>query len=559
MTTRTRPLVELDNLYVLRGGSSEGASRSRPRHRGTAAAALRGLTLHIHGGERIVVRGPSGSGKSTLVSVITAELAASAGSAVVLGRDTSRLSAREVRVLQRTGMGLVSQRTGLDLFPELDCVANVALQSRLAGRSAREAATAAMEMLERFGVAELANARPSVLSGGERQRVALAAALAHGPKIVVLDEPTGELDAQNAAGIYRILRDLGTETDSALVLVTHDLEADRIATRVLTIDDGRVSTERRPATGTGEVADHRSDDVASLVVDSQGWVWLPRHDRSLAGIGALVRSEPAPGAITLVNQDTGPETPVPVEVPRYAGQPMAAVSCSDLVVPLGEGRTLGPIDFEAHAGQLVVLTGRSGSGKTSILSALLGQRTPLSGKLQVFTADRISCMPQATAFSERQSVGENLALATVIRGEPKTDPEPVLAALALTGFLDRRVSELSGGERQRVALARVLTSLASLILVDEPTSQLDRRLAAQVVAALQNATAAGRTVICATHDELLIEAADIVVALDAIQASDLPSAPLRSSSGFVDGAGITGSATVQEGQRPHHGGGDETL
>ena len=485
-------LIEIDNAYVLRGGGTpadknELRSRRGPS-RATVIAALRGLTLHIGGGERVVVRGPSGSGKSTLLSVITAELPVSAGSACVLGQDTSRLSLRDVRAFQRSGMGLVSQRTGLDLFPELSCLANVALQTRLAGRSTHEASVVAQDMLERFGVGELANARPSVLSGGERQRVALAAALAHGPRIIVLDEPTGELDARNAAEIYRILSEFGTETDSALVLVTHDVEADRIATRVITIDDGRVSTERLARSvssgrelspnGPADPDTSNASEVAPLlVVDDQGWVWLPRHDRVVAGLTQRVRSQPSAGSITLFGDPPDASTENTTAIARYDGPSRVVVRCRDLVVPLGESRTIGPLSFDGLTGSLVVLTGRSGSGKTSILSTILGRRAAVAGELLAPTGRDIACMPQTTAFSERQSVAENLHLAQVIRGEVPIDPEPVLASLGLVGFLARPVADLSGGERQRVALARILVGNAPLLLVDEPTSQLDRRLA----------------------------------------------------------------------------------
>ncbi len=492
--TRSDPLIEIDDAYVLRGAPP------------SAVAALRGMTLHIFCGERVVVRGPSGSGKSTLVSVMCADLPVSAGTARVLGHDTARLTTRDARALQRTGMGLVSQRTGLDLLPELSCIDNVALQSRLGGKSQRESLAAADRFLDRLGLNDVADERPATLSGGERQRVALAAALAHGPKVIILDEPTGELDSQSALDVYAALRDLDATTDSALVLVTHDVQAESIATRVLTIDDGRFSTER--------LVDRGYRLGPSLVVDPQGWVWLPPRDRTAAGIRdrAVVRSDDQ--AIVLRRDEVAASPRSKPHRPHYDGIETMSFSCENLVVAAGPHRTIGPLTFTTWIGQFVAITGRSGSGKTSVLSAILGNRVPLRGDVWGTDEKLIACMPQTAGFSERQSVEENLSLARLIRKESPLDLDPLLNSLGLDGFGPRLVADLSGGERQRVALARVLHSDASLILLDEPTSQLDRALAEVVLRVLQNAAAQGRTIICATHDEKLIEAADLVVAVD---------------------------------------------
>ncbi len=486
MTSDRPVLVELQDAYVLRGH----------------VAALRGLSLTISGGERLVLRGPSGSGKSTLVSVIAADLAVSAGAAHVLGTDTSNLSTSERRRLQSSGMGLVNQRTALDLFTELTCLENVALQSRIVGHGSAEAKRSALEMMDRFGVLGVAERRPRTLSGGERQRVALAAALAHRPKIIVLDEPTGELDAQSAAAVYDTLADTASEIDSALVLVTHDARAEHIATRVISMEDGRFSTER--------VRDHQ----ATLVVDRQGWVWLPAQDRATAGIGTRAVGHAVAGQLTLHGTgDDQAAITAPTRTP-FAGSRLSVVDASDLVVPVGPDRRLGPLSFAVHNGQLAVLTGRSGTGKTSVLSALLNPTKAIEGSLHVVRSSDIACMPQTTAFSERQSALENLHLARSLRSEPHADPNPLLTSLGLLELARRPMTELSGGERQRVALARALFTEAPLILVDEPTSQLDRLGAARVLAALFEATAQGRSIVCATHDDLLIEAADVQITLD---------------------------------------------
>ena len=244
------PVIDIEDAFVL--------------HRGRVhdVAALRGLSLRIDPGERIVVRGPSGSGKSTLVAAITGQVTASAGQVKLFGHDISQLDHAAAVRLRTAHVGVVSQRSGLDLVEELDCLDNVALQTRLSRSSRADGRRAAAAALERLGLTHLARRRPSSLSGGERQRVALAGALAHGPGLVIADEPTGELDASSADQVYDFLRDHAERTRAALLIVTHDARAERVATRVLTIDDGRLSEEK-------------VGGRASLVVDGRGWVRLP--------------------------------------------------------------------------------------------------------------------------------------------------------------------------------------------------------------------------------------------------------------------------------------------
>ena len=146
------------------------------------------------------------------------------------------------------------------------------------------------QALGRLGLDHLAHRRPASLSGGERQRVALAAALAHGPGLVIADEPTGELDAASADEVYDFLREHAERTGAALLVVTHDARAERVATRVVTIHDGRLSQEAL-------------DGRNSLVVDGRGWVRLPDALRADTGIAGRVVATALDGSISLVGSE----------------------------------------------------------------------------------------------------------------------------------------------------------------------------------------------------------------------------------------------------------------
>ena len=483
-------MIDLDDVFVLHAGVDHDV------------AALRGLSLHVAERERVVVWGPSGSGKSTLISVVTAHIRPSAGRARLFGVDIGLLGERQARALRR-GTGIVSQRSARDLLPELTVADNVALQARLGGAGRRDALRAAREMIGEFSLSHLANRNPRSLSGGELQRVALAAALVDRPALVVADEPTGELDAANAALVYDQLARYCADFHAALLLVSHDLEAERIADRVLTINDGRLS-------------DERADGTDALVVDRRGWVRLPEAARRRSGMGERVAIATGDDYIRLQASNSpqrSAESTAASSAASSASPPSpvtrsVAVLLDDVVVDVGGGARLGPISAELGFGELVAIVGPSGSGKTTLLATIIAR-----------SEETLSCCPQAPGFAETRSVEENVEMGRSLRSQPTGDEqaerlEEMLEALGLLALARRPAANLSGGERQRVAVARALLTDSAVVIVDEPTSQLDRGTAARVIAVLRRAAGDGRCIICATHDAALIDQADQVIRLD---------------------------------------------
>ncbi len=484
-------VIDIDDAFVLHRGRTHDV------------AALRGLSLRIDPNERIVVRGPSGSGKSTLVAAVTGQVMASAGHVRLFGHDLAQLDHAATARLRTAHVGVVSQRSGLDLLEDLDCLDNVALQARLAGSGRREGRQAAGQALHRLGLRHLEHRRPSSLSGGERQRVALAAALAHGPRLVIADEPTGELDSVSAEEVYEFLRDHAERTGAALLVVTHDARADRLATRVLTIHDGRLSEER-----LGE--------RNSLVVDGRGWVRLPDSLRADAGIVGRAVAAAVDGHISLAGLE--PISPRATDViPRMSSQVgELVVSAIEAEIDL-DTTTIGPVSMELRRGQITVITGRSGSGKTSVLSMLLGASEPSRGVIKRLAASS-GCAPQTAAFADQQSVAANVDLVRAIRSKPSTDiGDSALCSLGLADLADRPAGALSGGERQRLAVARALSIDADLVILDEPTSQLDRATARLISRAVSHSAELGACVVCASHDEELIAVADQIIDLDDVR------------------------------------------
>ncbi len=487
-----------------------------------SVAALRGMSLRVPVGERLVVHGPNGSGKSTLLAVLAAEVAPSAGSVRVVGVDLAGADDATRTALRRDRLGLVDQRARRSLRPELDVVDNVALQLRVAGRGRAEARASAREALSRLGLEHLGGRRPETLSGGEAQRVAVAAALAHRPGVVLADEPTGELDARAADEVYDVLATAVRDLAATLVLVTHDPRAARIADRVVRIRDGRLSEQWDPATPHSE----------TLVVDDRGWVRLP--DALRQRHGALAGAVAVTTADGVLLRGTGQASDRPTAA---APAPAADADRGDVVATLDDVRVgfggtavLDGITLELRGGTLAVVSGRSGSGKSTLLRALTGLAPVDSGDVTLLgrrlaELDRdgraavrrsgVTVAAQGGSLVETLHVRDNLELARTARGLPPDDAlvDALCDGLGLTPLGHRPVSSLSGGERQRVAVARALVVEPVVAVLDEPTSQLDEAGAETVARALVAAARRGCAVVVASHDPVLLETADLLVDL----------------------------------------------
>jgi putative ABC transport system ATP-binding protein len=203
--------------------------------------AVRDVTLQVRNGDHIAVRGPSGCGKSTLLHMFGCVEPQTSGTLLFDGNDVSRLSDAHRSLLRLRHIGFVFQR--FFLLPMLTARENVELPMAEAGVAKDKRLRRAADLLEYVGLAARADHRPSQLSGGEMQRVAIARALANGPRLLLADEPTGELDDATGTQIASLL-DRVNQEGTALIIVTHDSALADRAARVLTMKDGRIESER---------------------------------------------------------------------------------------------------------------------------------------------------------------------------------------------------------------------------------------------------------------------------------------------------------------------------
>ncbi len=206
--------------------------------RGEGVTALDSISLRIPAGERVSLVGSSGSGKSTLLNMIGGIDAASSGRIIVAGEDITHAGDRQMTRLRRTLVGIIFQF--FNLMPTLSVLENVTLPAELAGRGESESRARAMELLDAVGMAARASHRPNELSGGEMQRTAIARALINRPKILLADEPTGNLDSHNGELVLDLLFRIAGEEGLTLVMATHDQAIARRLERMIEMRDGHI-------------------------------------------------------------------------------------------------------------------------------------------------------------------------------------------------------------------------------------------------------------------------------------------------------------------------------
>jgi ABC-type lipoprotein export system ATPase subunit len=478
------------------------------------AAALQGLSLTVREHETVTVLGPSGSGKSTLLRLLAGLDRPSAGTVRVFGTELGKLPARDVARFRTRTIGYADQHYARALAPELSARELVGLELGLAGATPAERNRRADDLLERVGLADKRGAHPAELSGGEQQRVAVAASLAHRPRLFLADEPTGELDSSSARLVYDTIGELIRSERCTAVVVSHDPESASIADRVVRIRDGRVSEE-----SGGELGQE------AIVVGKGGWLRLPEELLRRSGIRTHANAR-LEGREIVVSGDGTPAGAAAGEAvvtprPRSATE---VAALRGVTKRYGDRVVLDGLDASFESSTLTAVTGPSGSGKTTLLHVVAGLELPDAGAVEVlgteltqldragrarFRRDHVGYVGQQAGLIAALSALENVELALALRGLPSERARETLVAVGLEDRAEQRVSRLSTGERGRVAIARALAPRPELLLADEPTSRLDQANAIAVgMLFVRLARELGAAVVCATHDPLLIEQAD---------------------------------------------------
>ncbi len=469
---------------------------------GAGSAAVSDVSFAIEPGEFCVLAGLSGSGKSTVLRAAAGLVphfhgGHFAGAVMVGGLDTRDHGPAEIgriagTVLQDPETQVIMSTVRAELA--------LALENR--GHGSAFVARAVEETALSLGIAHLLDRPTAELSGGELQRVALASALATRPALVLLDEPTSQLDPVAGDELIWQLRRLNQEGDTAVLLIEHRLERCLAAAdRVIALSAGRVACDRDPG----------------------GFLeWAAESEPALATPGARMFARaglrPAPTGVKqaraalrragLLDSGAGeqPADPTPPRrsrVRRRRGAHAPALRLSGVWHELKRGPTiLRAVDLSVRPGETVVLMGRNGAGKSTLLRHAAGLLEPTRGS--VVSAGRVALLLQNPGDYFLQE-----------RVDQEADAQARESA-GLAGLGDRNPRDLSGGQRQRLALAIVLggSEPASVIALDEPTRGMDTASKRSLARWLRGRASEGIAVLLATHDaEFAAEFADRAVLL----------------------------------------------
>jgi energy-coupling factor transport system ATP-binding protein len=459
---------------------------------GAAAPSLDDVSLTIAPGEFCVLAGRSGSGKSTLLRAAAGLVphfhgGSFSGRVTVAGLDTREVTPAQVGAVAGT----------LLQDPETQVVMNtvraeLALAVENLGRGAGAVARAVEEAALALGIGELLDRPTAELSGGELQRVALGAALVARPRLVLLDEPTSQLDPVAGDELIWQLRRLNQESDTAVLLIEHRLERCLgAADRVVAMDSGAVAFDGDPR-GFLEWAAREEPSLqtpAARLIEGAGLAPPPagvKQARATLRRRGLLPAPPAPGE----RPEPGAAPPRLSRWSRGRGhEERPALELRGVWHELRDGpAVLRGVDLTLQAGEAVVLMGRNGAGKSTLLRHAGGLLAPTRGTVRA--SGRVALL--------LQNPNDYLLHERVCDEAP---PE-ALELLGIGALAERHPRDLSGGERQRLALAIVLggASPTATIALDEPTRGMDRAAKAGLAEWLSARAAEGTAVLVATHD-----------------------------------------------------------
>ena len=497
---------------------------------GRTAPALHDLSLHIDEGELILVVGPSGAGKSTFLRCLNGLVphfygGKLSGAVRVAGLDPIALGPQ--RMARAVGMVFQDPETQFVTGQVEDELAfgmeNQALPRPLMRKRVEE-------VLDQLTVSHLRGRRLETLSGGEKQRIAIAAVMTMHPDVLVLDEPTSQLDPQSAEEVLAAVRRLNEDLGLTVVLAEHRLErVVQFVDRVLYLPgNGEPALLDEPRAVMSAIA--LNPPLASLA-KAKAWRPLPltvKQARAFLKSSADSRDRSARSAAA----EAATLAPEQAEAAPAAAQPRIRVQ--GVSAGYGSRQALAGASLTVHAGEIVALMGRNGSGKSTLLRLIAGLLKPSRGEVTLYldppaapldtrraTPEQIvqvlGFVPQNPgALLFKDTVLEELAFTRQGHGLP---PDPgadraLLARLGLGEQADRYPRDLSSGQRQRAALAAILVAQPLALLLDEPTRGLDTEQKETLAAILAEWRAAGRAVLLATHDvELAARCADRVILL----------------------------------------------
>jgi energy-coupling factor transporter ATP-binding protein EcfA2 len=525
-------------------------------YEGTTVPALREIDISLRRGEMVGIMGASGAGKSTLAKCLNRlvpafERGRFSGLVRIQGRALEGMRVSELSPL----VGMVFQDFEAQLF-STNVALEVAFSMQQLGMPREEIAARVEPALAAVGLAGFANRDPTSLSGGEKQRLAIAAVLALRPAVIVLDEPTTDLDPEGKTEVFALIRRLRAQ-GLTLIVIEHEAEELRACDRLLLLRDGQVVAEGSPPSVMTQLELLESCGVHPPDLNRVlAMLGIQAHVSSVDEAESLIRrtvplpaslvdgsrasaiaSEPAHRVITMaerLDHRKAAAQPSGYEASARAKPAAASHSRGELpnaCKPLAEAQQLsfsypfGPpvleaINFTISAGEFVAIVGQNGSGKTTLAKHLVGLLMPTGGQVLLRGRNRKSLSPAEIAHEvgyvfqnpDHQifaaTVEEEVAFGPRNFGLSNEEIEcrvtEVLQAVNLENARTRDPFLLSKGERQRLAVASVLALRPRLLILDEPTTGLDYREQRGMMGLINDLNHAGVAIIIITHAPWLV-------------------------------------------------------
>jgi len=529
----------------------------------TKVSALRGLDLYVKEGEIASVIGPSGAGKTTLIKILSGLEKPSGGTVILDNVEIAKLSEVQLQEFRYKKMAIVNQFVHQNLISSLTVEKNILLPMKLRYKSREKAKKELERLLSVLQIEKVRDNPVTKISGGEAVRTSIGVALAKMPKIILADEPTGQLDTANTNEVIEIFRELNNEYSTTILVVTHDLRFRNAFKKSFVIRDGRL-------VGINVDIDRSELDFllkpqeSSLqsFIDSSQFVRLPDEVYVAGNFQHIVEFDVHPSKkFSLLfnpNEITKDEVYQILREFKYDKLEQRVTKNGKKVVSFREIRAileqefdppdanaeeimvvknlyksfqlgkrkhevLKGISFSIKKGDFVVISGKSGAGKTTLMNVLGGVEKQDQGEIVInnfnvskadldsaaeFRYHNLAMISQINNLFGQYTVLDNMFIPKIFNktGElDQLDYRIIAKECEIDHKLNQYVAELSAGERQRASLAVALARKTPIILADEPTANLDSRLARNIVTLLmETAKRHGTTIIMSTHDLSLV-------------------------------------------------------
>lgn len=526
-------------------------------------SALRGLDLYVKEGEVASIIGPSGSGKSTLIKILSGLDKPSGGTIYVDEINIAELGEKQMREFRYGRMGIVNQFIGQNLLSSLTLEKNILLPMKMRYVAREKAKKETNELIKMLNLEKIRMNPVTKVSGGEAVRASIGVAIAKKPRILLADEPTGQLDTANTNDVVETFRDLNENYGTTILVVTHDLRFRNAFKKSYIIRDGRlVGMNTDLDRSELEFIIRPQESSLQSIIDSSQFVRVPdevyvsgnyKHivefdihpskkfsviynpnEVNADEIYELMKKTDEDQVNELINANNkrsrvsfSEVKPILEQQFDYPKKSEEIIRVENLSKSFPAGRmkndVLKDLSFTVNKGDFIVISGKSGAGKTTLMNVVSGVENPDDGNILIkdfdivkgnlkdiadFRFHEIAMISQVNNLFDQYTVNENMFIPRLFNDRTDDLNEGIMD-IARDVEIDHKITsyaaELSAGERQRAALSVALARRAPIIFADEPSANLDSRLARNIISLLmETAVKYGTTILMSTHDLSLI-------------------------------------------------------